>query len=85
MCSGVIKDGVKCFGEIEEHPHSDACFFPDDCSLKQVYDGVFNSNPMMIIKLQWVLEGARILIQVGQEKSFQGFHDVADWGNMPIV
>ena len=35
-------------------------------SLKQVYDGVFNSNSTMISKLQWVLEGAYLLIQVDQ-------------------
>ena len=31
-----------------------------------VYDGVFNSNPMAMSKLYWVLEGACLLIKVGQ-------------------
>ena len=34
--------------------------------LKQVYDGVFNSNPTTISKLQCFLEGACYLIQLGQ-------------------
>ena len=38
-------------------------------SLKQVYDGVFNSNTTTISKLQWVLEGAWLHIQVGAPAS----------------
>ena len=44
-------------------------------SLKQVYDGVFNSNPTTIRKLQWILEVACLLIQVDQSKSLQDFQD----------
>ena len=69
MSSGVsfvVKqlDGVKCAGEMEEHdPHSAACFIQMTVgSLKQVYDGVFNYNPTIIIKLQRVLEDACLLI-----------------------
>ena len=60
--------GAKCTGEIREHdPHSAACFVQMTVgSLKQVYNGIFNSNPTTISKLQWVLEGASLVIQVEQ-------------------
>ena len=51
----------------EDDPHSAARFVQMTMgSLKQVYDGIFNSNYTMINKLQWVLEGASLFIQVDQ-------------------
>ena len=73
MSSGVsfvVKklDGVKLSEEMEEHdPHSAACLIQMNVSLvKQVYDGVFNSNPTTISKLQWVLKRTGLFTQVGQ-------------------
>ena len=44
--------------------------------LKQVYDSVFNSKPMMIRRLEWVLESACLFTQVDPNKSFYDFHGV---------
>ena len=55
-------------GEIKEHdPYGAACFVQMSVGLsKQVYDGVFTYNHKTISKLQWVLDGACLLVQVGQ-------------------
>ena len=50
----------------EHHHHSSGCFVQMTVGLlKQVYDGVFNSNRRTLSKLQWFLEGARLRL-VGQ-------------------
>ena len=50
---------------LQSNDPSVACFVQMTVGLlKQVHDGVSNSNPMMMSKLQWVLEGACLVIQV---------------------
>lgn len=55
-------------GGTEEHdPLSAFCFVTMTVGkLKQVCDGLFNYNPTTKSKLQWIVEGACLLIQMSQ-------------------